>query len=139
MERMENVYRGTNTVQPINEKGVIYCTPLDELIALKESEAEFKKLLDAMKAREKELIPIVMKDGDIILNDKRKLVTKSRNSSSINQKAFKMLYAEEYMKLARDGELDVKIDQVKAVLPADEIDGIVTYTRSEWVELQELK
>jgi len=136
---MENVYRGTNTVQPINEKGVIYCTPLDELIALKESEAEFKKLLDAMKAREKELIPIVMKDGDIILNDKRKLVTKSRNSSSINQKAFKMLYAEEYMKLARDGELDVKIDQVKAVLPADEIDGIVTYTRSEWVELQELK
>jgi len=128
-----------NTTQNTDEVKVVFLNTTEELVALKEQELEYKKKLEAIKAREKELIDDVMSEGPVYLKDGRKLILKSRSTPKINQNVFKSIYKEQYLQLAKDGELDVKIDHVKAVLPADEIDGVVTYTRSDWVELETIK
>lgn len=107
----------------------------EELLHILTQKERCKQLLESLKGREQILLESHLAHIDEVEVNGVKIKKKGRNTPKINQKAFKAIYQDEYMKLAIDGELDVKIEHVKAVLPADEVDGVVTYTRSEWFEM----
>lgn len=71
----------------------------------------------------------------IRLSDGRKLSKKKRNTPEINQEMVRTMYHDEYIRLAENHELDLKIDQVRKLIPEEEIRDYVEFKEKEYLEL----